>query len=179
VIADNATAAAAAVSRASELGFNALLATTYLEGEAREAGRFVAAMAKESVARGLPVAVPACIVFGGETTVTLRHLGGKGGRNQELALASAVALAGWRTAAVAAMGTDGIDGSSAAAGALVDGATVGRALDAGLDPLASLERHDSGAFFEALGDAVVTGPTGTNVNDLCLALALPPGEVPG
>ncbi len=172
VIGDNATAAMAAAAHARELGYAALLLTTYLEGEAREAGRVLAAIGKELAARGQPLAPPACVVAGGETTVTLRRLGGRGGRNQELALAAALALdrPAWSGVTLASMGTDGIDGATDAAGAIVDGTTAVRARVAGLDPGDALARHDSGAFFAALGDRIVTGPTGTNVNDLAVVL---------
>lgn len=170
VIGGNATAAAAAVEQARQLGFQALRLTTFLEGEAREVGRVMAALGKEMARHGQPLAPPACLVAGGETTVTLKHLGGVGGRNQELALAAALALEGWEAVSLAAMGTDGLDGATDAAGALVDGTTVARASAVGLDPLDALEWHNSGPFFERLGDHIVTGPTGTNVNDLVVVL---------
>lgn len=172
VVGENADAAAAAAARAAALGYASMVLTTYLEGEAREAGRLLAALGKEMAARAQPLAPPACLVLGGETTVTMRRLGGRGGRNQELALAAALALEGpaWDRVTVAGLGTDGIDGASEAAGALVDGTSVARARAAGLDPLAALDANDSASFFEALGDAIVCGPTGTNVNDLALVL---------
>jgi len=172
VIGENATAATAAAAAAETLGYRTLLLTTFLEGEAREAARVLAAVGKSIAARGQPLAAPACVIAGGETTVTIRRLGGRGGRNQELALAAALALDDprWANVTLAAMGTDGIDGTSDAAGAIVDGTTAGRARAAGLDPADALARHDSGPFFEALGDRIVTGPTGTNVNDLVVLL---------
>jgi len=170
VVGDNAGAAAAAATRAAALGYHALVLTTYLEGEARDAGRVLAGVAKEVAHRDRPAPRPACLVAGGETTVTLRRLGGVGGRNQELALAAALALDGWAGVTFATLGTDGIDGATDAAGAVVDGGTVARARAAGLDPAEALARHDSGAFFEATGERLVTGPTGTNVNDLVVIL---------
>jgi hydroxypyruvate reductase len=170
VIGGNGLAVAAAVARAQDLGYRALPLAAPLEGEAREAGRALAAMGQDVADHGRPLAAPACLVAGGETTVTLRHLGGVGGRNQELALAAALALDGREAITLAAMGTDGIDGATEAAGALVDGRTVARARVAGLDPLDALEWHNSGPFFEQLGDQIVTGPTGTNVNDLAVVL---------
>lgn len=172
VIADNRLAAQAACAAAQDWGIGALLLSTYLEGEAREVGRALAGLAKELAAGGGPLPRPACLVLGGETTVTVRG-GGRGGRNQELALGAALALAGWGPdVAVATLATDGGDGLGDAAGAIADGTTVARARTAGLDPRAALAANDSYAFWQALGDAVVTGPTGTNVNDLTFVLAL-------
>jgi hydroxypyruvate reductase len=108
-------------------------------------------------------------VWGGETTVTIRGYG-KGGRNQELALAAALALDGWSGVLVMALATDGTDGPTDAAGAVVSGATMARARALGLNGRAALEANDSYRFFDALGDLIRTGPTGTNVNDLLFAL---------
>jgi len=110
------------------------------------------------------------MIAGGETTVNV-YGSGKGGRNQEFALAAAVELAGEGAMAVLAAGTDGIDGPTDAAGAYVDGTTVARAASIGLDPGAHLSRNDAYPFFDALGDLAVTGPTGTNVADLVIGLA--------
>jgi hydroxypyruvate reductase len=170
VIASNVEAAEAARVAASSLGYHAAVLTTWLEGEAREAGRLLAALGKEVASHGRPVGRPAVLVAGGETTVTLRTLGGHGGRNQELALGAAVALEGWRGVTIASLGTDGIDGSSDAAGAVVDGTTLRRAAAAGLDARALLDAHQSASLFSHLGDAIMTGPTGTNVNDLVVVL---------
>jgi glycerate 2-kinase len=167
VIGDVRLAAETAVAEAGRLGFAARLLSTYLEGEAREVGRVVAALAKEAAAGS----EPACLVLGGETTVTLdAAAGGQGGRNQELALAAAIALAGWPNVAVAAFATDGDDGPTGAAGAVVTGETDGRARGQGLDPLRYLDRHDSFTFFSRAGGLIQTGPTGTNVNDLVIML---------
>ncbi|MDG6938210.1 MAG: winged helix-turn-helix domain-containing protein, partial [Nitrososphaerota archaeon] len=108
-------------------------------------------------------------VWGGETTVTVRG-SGKGGRNQELALAAAIRLEGTSGVAVVSFGTDGVDGSTKAAGAYADSTTVERARELGLDPRRHLGDNDSNPFFEALGDLVMTGPTGTNVNDVMIAI---------
>jgi hydroxypyruvate reductase len=165
LIASNALAAQAAVERAEALGFRALLLTTFVEGEAREVGRVIAGLAKGLRRHGHPLPPPACLVLGGETTVTVTGAGA-GGRNQELALAAAIALDGWPRAQVMTLATDGVDGASPAAGALATGETAGRARERGLSPQAALAANDSHAFFEALGDAIHLGPTGTNVNDL-------------
>lgn len=169
VVGDNRAAAKAAVERAQAQGLNALLLTTYLEGEAREVGRVVAALAKEEARYASPLPRPACLVLGGETTVTVRG-DGEGGRNQELALAAALALDGWGDVLVATLATDGVDGPTPAAGALVTGQTAARARARGLDPADFLARNDSYSLFDALGSLIITGPTGTNVNDLVFIL---------
>jgi glycerate 2-kinase len=169
VVGSNRLAALAAVEKARQLGFNALLLSTYVEGEAREVAKVAAALAKGMCAHGDPLPPPACLVWGGETTVTIRGEG-KGGRNQELALAAALQLSGWPGVLVMALATDGTDGPTDGAGAVVTGETVARARALGLDPRAALEANDSYPFFDALGDLIRTGPTGTNVNDLLFIL---------
>jgi glycerate 2-kinase len=169
IVGSNRLAALAAVDKARELGLDALLLSTYVEGEAREAGRVAAALAKGVRAHGDPLSPPACLVWGGETTVTVRG-DGLGGRNQELALAAALALDGWPGVLVMALATDGTDGPTDAAGAIVTGETLARARERGLDARAALEANDSYHFFDALGDLIRTGPTGTNVNDLLFVL---------
>ena len=169
VVGSNRLAAVAAVEKARSLGFNALLLGTYVEGEAREVAKVAAALAKGVRADGDPLSPPACLVWGGETTVTVRGEG-KGGRNQELALAAALALDGWTDVTVMALATDGTDGPTDAAGATVTGATMERARQMDLDARAALEANDSYHFFEPLGDLIRTGPTGTNVNDLLFIL---------
>jgi len=165
VVASNELAAEAGVRQAESEGLSALLLTTYVEGEAREVAKVVSAFAREEAARNRPLARPACIVFGGETTVTVRGTG-VGGRNQELALAASLKIAGLDDVIVAALATDGNDGPNDATGALVDGSTVARARALGLDPDAYLANNDAYHFFEKLGDLLITGPTNTNVNDL-------------
>jgi len=169
VVGSNEIAARAAIARARELGFNTLLLSTFVEGEAREVGRVFAAVAKEIVHSGQPVPRPACVVAGGETTVTIRGQG-KGGRNQELALAAALEIAGLEEAMVIGLATDGTDGPTDAAGALADGTTIQRAQARELDAARSLADNDSYHFFEVLGDLIITGPTNTNVNDLTFVL---------
>ena len=165
LVASNELAADAAVARARELGFNTLLLSTFVEGEAREIAKLYAAIAREIAAHGRPLAKPACLVAGGETTVTVRG-DGKGGRNQEMALSAAIKIAGLDNVLILPAATDGTDGPTDATGAIADGSTVARALAAGLDPAEYLARNDSYHFFEQLGDLVITGPTNTNVNDL-------------
>jgi len=165
VVASNELAAEAGVSQAESEGLSALLLTTYVEGEAREVAKVVAALAREEAARNRPLTRPACLVLGGETTVQVRGTG-VGGRNQELALAASLKIVGLDDVIIAALATDGNDGPNDATGALVDGTTVARARAVGLDPDAYLANNDTYHFFESLGDLLITGPTNTNVNDL-------------
>ncbi len=169
VVGSNRIAAEAALAEAARRGYRTLLLTTLLTGEAREAGRVLAALGLEARRSGHPLPAPACLLAAGETTVTVRG-SGKGGRNQELALGAAQALAGSAGLLVASIGTDGVDGPTEAAGALADGETLARAARIGLDAGAALADNDAYPFFEALGDLIVTGPTGTNVMDLVLIL---------
>ena len=139
--------------------------STFIEGETRDVARMHAAIAREIVATGRPVRRPACIISGGETTVTLRG-DGKGGRNQEFVLAAAIDIAGLEGVVVLSAGTDGTDGPTDAAGAIADGSTLER------NPCAAefLARNDAYHYFEPLGDLVLTGPTGTNVMDVRIVL---------
>jgi hydroxypyruvate reductase len=170
VVASNERAAQAALSKANQLGFHSMLLSTFVEGEAREVARVVAAIAKEIERSGRPAPRPACIVAGGETTVTVRGQG-QGGRNQELALATAPCVAGLQDVAVIALGTDGTDGPTDAAGAVTTGATAQRATQRGLSVDQHLADNDAYHFYQALGDLIVTGPTNTNVNDLIFIFA--------
>lgn len=170
IVGSNALAARAAQAQAEALGFNTLILSTHIEGEAREVGRVMAGIAKSLVSEGWPLPLPACLIAGGETTVTLRG-DGLGGRNQELALAAALSLDGWAGITLVTLATDGGDGPTDAAGAMVDGETVRRAAVLGLSASDFLMRNDAYHFFDALGDLIRTGPTNTNVNDLLFILA--------
>ncbi len=170
IIGSNLQAAQAAQAQAQAEGLNTLLLTTRLQGEARHAGRFLGAIAGEIAARGQPIPRPACLIAGGETTVTL-HGTGRGGRNQELALGAAADLAGLPDIALVTLATDGDDGPTDAAGAVVTGETLSRAQQAGLSPAAFLARNDAYPFFAALDDLLKPGPTQTNVNDLAFVFA--------
>jgi hydroxypyruvate reductase len=171
MVADNALAAAAALECAAQLGFNPLLVSTALQGEARAAAAAVVELAGTVRRSALPVAAPACLLWGGETTVTMRGAG-RGGRNSELALAAALLLEeeGLQRVRIVSFATDGDDGSSAAAGAVAEVDTVERAARAGYNARASLAANDSGTLFAKLGDHILTGNTGTNVNDLMFAM---------
>jgi hydroxypyruvate reductase len=169
IVGDNRLAALAALEEAQTLGYNTLLLSTYLEGEAREVGKALAGIAKEVAANNNPIAKPACLIAGGETTVTVRG-DGSGGRNTEMALAISLAIENWHNILIVPLATDGTDGPTNAAGAFAEGNTVERAHSADLDPYAFLSRNDSYHFFEHLSDLIKTGPTQTNVNDLILLL---------
>jgi hydroxypyruvate reductase len=160
------TAGAAAAER---LGYRSLVLTSKVEGEAREVAKAFAAVGKEILGSQHPLARPACVLIGGETTVTLQG-DGSGGRNQEFVLAGALALDGIEDVVLLAGGTDGTDGPTDAAGAVADGLTIRRAKALGLDPHDFLKRSDSYHFFKPLGDLLVTGPTRTNVMDVYLLL---------
>jgi hydroxypyruvate reductase len=165
IVGDNVLAAERGALAAAEAGYHTQVLSTFVEGEAREVARVVAALGKEVVHHDRPQPPPTCLILGGETTVTLRG-DGTGGRNQELALAAALALEGWPQITVVALGTDGNDGPTDAAGGIVDGGTVARARSAGLNPLAHLQNNDAYPLLRATNDLLVTGPTNTNVNDL-------------
>ncbi len=169
IIGSNRLAAGAALAEAERRGYNPMLLTTWLTGEAREVGRVLAAVGREVRAGGGPLSAPACIAAAGETTVTVRGKG-RGGRNQELALGAALALDGTGDILIASMGTDGIDGPTDAAGAVASGTTLARARNLGLDPARALADNDAYPFFRALDDLIVTGPTGTNVMDVVLVM---------
>jgi len=169
IVGNNRTALLAAKERAEELGFNTLILSGFIEGEAREAAIFHAAIAKEILSTDNPARRPACVISGGETTVTIRG-DGLGGRNQEFALAAAVHIEGADGAVVLSAGTDGTDGPTDAAGAIIDGKTVQRGKSQGLDASAYLRRNDSYHFLQATDDLLITGPTFTNVMDLRLVL---------
>lgn len=179
LVGNNTQACNAVADAARSLGFVPHVMTTELRGEARERGTEIAA---ELVGTFLPAgARGTCLIYGGETTVTIRGEG-KGGRNQELALATAIAFSplsigerlgarvGFENVAIVSLGTDGTDGPTDAAGALAFVDTVQRGHDLGLNAYDFLARNDSYRFFEQLGDLIMTGPTGTNVADVVIAL---------
>ncbi len=169
IVGSNALAVEASRKKAASLGYNSLVLSSFIEGETREVARVHAAISKEILRTGNPIPRPACIISGGETTVTMRG-SGKGGRNQEFALAAALEIQGLPGVLILSAGTDGTDGPTDAAGALADGDTVERARLSGSLAETHLENNDSYHFFEPLGDLVVTGPTLTNVMDLRLVL---------
>lgn len=169
IIANNHQAIKAAAQEARRQGLNAVHFNSFLEGEARDLGGKLADLTRTLTLDTALVKKPAALLFGGESTVTLRG-NGLGGRNQELALAIARLISHAPNLLVACVATDGNDGPTNAAGAFVDGQTAPRALAAGLDPQVYLDNNDSYHFFQALDDLIITGPTNTNVNDLVLIL---------
>jgi hydroxypyruvate reductase len=170
LVADNYRGAQAAVKRARELGFHSQLVTIFLQGEAREAGGMLAGILRQVAMSGEPLARPACLIFGGETTVTIRGQG-KGGRNQELALGAVTGLDGLEDVLLAALGTDGEDGPTDAAGAFACGQMRAAAVERGLAVDAYLGENDAYHFFAEMHGLLMTGPTGTNVNDLTFLFA--------
>ncbi|MGC8998009.1 MAG: glycerate kinase type-2 family protein [Candidatus Bathyarchaeia archaeon] len=171
VIGNNRAASMAACETLKSEGLNTLLLTSLLEGEARHVGTVLASIAREVSASGNPVKKPAGIVAGGETTVTVTGKG-KGGRNQEIALAASMKIRGLDGVVIASLSTDGVDGPTDAAGAIADGKTIARAEALGLRAEEFLADNNSYGFFSKLGDLIFTGPTGTNVNDVSIIIVL-------
>lgn len=171
VVANNTGALSAMTKKAERLELNTLVMTSRQEGEAKEVGKRIGVLARQIVKEGKPIKPPCAVLFGGETTVTVKGKG-KGGRNQEVALSAAISLKGLHDVAFISIGSDGIDGNTDAAGAIVDGGTVDHAFNIGLADK-FLDENDSNTFLEAKEDCLVrTGPTGTNVNDLAVLVVL-------
>ncbi len=169
----------AAQVRGAKLGFETQIMTFELQGEAKDAARFLASKALEVRSAMRPGDDPHCLLAGGETTVTVSGTG-KGGRNQELALAFAQEIAGNDGISLLSAGTDGTDGPTDAAGAMVDGTTAMKAWEFGMNPVEYLENNDSYTFFEKFDELagekahIMTGPTGTNVMDLQIVIVEKP-----
>lgn len=170
VVGSNRLSLEAAARTARDLGYHTLILSSTMQGEAREVARVHAQILREIHLSGHPARRPACILSGGETTVTVTGPG-KGGRNQEFALAAGIEIAGLRDSLVLSAGTDGTDGPTDAAGAIATDDTVSRAAALGLDARAHLRANDAYQFFDTLGDLIRTGPTGTNVMDIHLFMA--------
>ncbi|NJE49944.1 glycerate kinase [Thermococcus sp. 9N3] len=169
IIAGNSKACEAVARKAEELGFNSAVMTTTLEGEAKEVALAVGSIIEEVAKRDRPVKKPAVLVFGGEWTVTVRDAKGLGGPNQEFALSIARKIAGLNVT-VAAFDTDGTDGPTDTAGGIVDGETLKKLEEAGVDVEEALRNHDSYHALERAGALLKTGPTGTNVNSMVIAV---------
>ncbi|MFH1113260.1 MAG: glycerate kinase [Pseudomonadota bacterium] len=169
VVGSNFFSLAAGEAQAKKLGYDTILLSSSIEGDTSEAAGFHAAIAREIRSTGRPVNPPACILSGGETTVVLSGAG-KGGRNQHFALALVKRASQISGSLFLSAGTDGTDGPTDAAGAVVDGDSFGRAHLLGMDPDVYLRNNDSYHFFEQLGDLIVTGPTRTNVMDVRICL---------
>jgi glycerate 2-kinase len=168
IVGSNQKSLESAARAAKDLGYKTLILSSSIEGETRDVARMHAAIARQIRIYEQPARPPVCVISGGETTVTMRNgNAGKGGRNQEFALAAAIEVAGLEDILILSAGTDGTDGPTDAAGAMADGATVARANSSASD---ALRNHDAYPLFEELGDLVTTGSTGTNVMDLHLIL---------
>lgn len=168
VLANNEAICKAAERKARKLGINTAILSTTVEGEAKDAGIVLASIAKEIEKRNRPFKTPCILIAGGETTVTIQGEAGEGGRNQELVLAAAVKIASSKNIVMASIGTDGTDGPTNIAGAIIDGYTVDRAKNDGIDIFDHLRKHNSSYVFKQLGDAIYTNPTGTNLMDLII-----------
>ena len=169
IVADNALAAEAAMDRARKLGLEAMLVSGRMEGEASQMGALIGRKVREIAGDEGSHRHPTCLVFGGETTVTVKG-DGTGGRNQELALAAAIEVDGIQDVCIGAFATDGKDGPTRAAGAMVTGSTIQRARRYGMDSNVYLAENDSNTFFCELKDLIRTGPTYTNVADIVVAV---------
>jgi hydroxypyruvate reductase len=174
IVGSNRLALSAAAEAARRLGYSPLILSALVEGDTGEAARFHGALVREALISGHPVAPPACLLSGGETTVVIKG-DGLGGRNQEFALVLSTLIPESAPVAALIAGSDGSDGPTDAAGAFCDASTRARAAAVGMDPAAFLARNDAYPFFDRLGDLLRTGPTRTNVMDLRIIL-LAPGE---
>ncbi|MCP4366566.1 MAG: glycerate kinase, partial [Deltaproteobacteria bacterium] len=170
VIGSNKIALEAAKKKATDLGYNTIILSSMVQGESKEAAIFFSSIAKEVYRSGTPVSKPACIIAGGETTVTIKG-DGKGGRNQEFALSAAIDIEGYKGIAVLSAGTDGTDGPTDATGAIVDSDTCKDARGKFcIKPDEFLSNNDSYNFFDKTGEHIITGPTLTNVMDIMISL---------
>lgn len=170
IVGSNEISLQAAKMAARKLGYRTAILSSAIGGETRASAQVLAAILRETALQGSPLRPPACLLAGGETTVIVQGKG-RGGRNQEFALSAARSLAGLPNVLALSIGTDGTDGPTDAAGAIATGATWNRAAELGLDGEEALRENDSYSFFERLRDLIVTGPTGTNVMDICVLLA--------
>ncbi|AFK22147.1 glycerate kinase [Pyrococcus sp. ST04] len=169
LIASNTKSCEAIVEKARKMGFDAYIMTTVLEGEAREAGIFIGSIAREIWERERPFKPPVVLVFGGETTVTIKGKGGRGGPNQEIALSASRKIRGME-AVIVAFDTDGTDGPTDAAGGIVDGYTYDKLREAGIDVEKTLFEHNAYEALKKVGALLFTGPTGTNVNSIVIVI---------
>ncbi|MHA1409212.1 MAG: glycerate kinase type-2 family protein, partial [Candidatus Odinarchaeia archaeon] len=169
IIGKNIDALNAIYSKAVDKGYNTIILSSMVEGEARSLGIFLSSIAKEIKKSNNPLKKPALILCGGETTVNLTKEG-VGGRNQDVALSALTKMQSWRDTVLCCSSTDGIDGSSQAAGAIVDESTIIKADKLKLNPQEYLDEFNSNIFFKKVKDEIITGPTGTNVNDINLLL---------
>jgi hydroxypyruvate reductase/glycerate 2-kinase len=169
LVGNNSMALHEAEKKASELGYNTFVLTSSLIGEAREVGKVFASIAREECLKGMPISLPACIIAGGETTVTMRG-NGIGGRCQEMALSFGIEVSGLENMLLLSASTDGNDGNSTASGAFADGRTFEDGKDIGIDARLILRENNSNLYFKKINDLLITGPTGTNVMDIYILL---------
>ncbi len=170
IIGSNKIALEAAKEKAIDLGYNTIILSSMVQGESKEAAIFFSSIAKEVYRTGTPVSKPACIIAGGETTVTIKG-DGKGGRNQEFALSAAIDIEGYKGIVILSAGTDGTDGPTDATGAIVDSDTCKEAREKFcMKPDGFLSNNDSYNFFDKTGEHIITGPTLTNVMDIMISL---------
>ncbi len=169
MVGNNSLALHEAERKASELGYSTLILTSSLIGESREIAKVFSSIAKEERSKGTPVKLPACILAGGETTVTIRG-NGEGGRCQELALSFGIEAEGLENILMMSASTDGNDGTTNASGAFADGRTLMDGKELGLDARRMLRVNDSNSYFKEINDLIITGPTGTNVMDIYILL---------
>ena len=170
IIVEGAAACLGAAARAEALGFKPLILTTMLKGEAKDAGTLFASIANEVVRYGRPVPGPCAIIAGGENTVTIDDRHGQGGPNQEFALSACLDIVGLEAVVIVAIDTDGTDGPTDLAGGMVDGESLSALRAKGIDLFRALREHDVSTVLTEIGDVVITGHTGTNVNDLKMLL---------
>ncbi|MBW2177425.1 MAG: DUF4147 domain-containing protein [Deltaproteobacteria bacterium] len=173
IIVKGAAACEAAAAKAADFGFNVWILSTMFEGESRELGRNFGAIASEIKLSSRPLNPPCALIGGGETIVTLDGATGVGGPNQEFAASAALCIDNLDNVVVVGLDSDGTDGPTDFAGAMVDGETASQARKAGIDLFESLKTHGVTAPLVKLGDAIMTGATGTNVNDLKIMLIAP------
>jgi len=171
ILGSNRIALKAAGAKAMELALTPTTLSSFVEGEARHVGTVIASLARETAVSESFLRRPIAVLMGGETTVAVTG-SGRGGRNQELVLSASLRINGLEGVAIASAGTDGLDGSTDAAGAIVDGSTARRAQEEGMNPVDYLDNNDSYHFFRDLEDLIITGPTGTNVNDVMILVSL-------
>ena len=166
------TACVAAEKKAKEMGFNTMILSTMFEGESKELGRTFVSIAKEIIINKRPLKTPCAIIGGGETTIKLEGNYGMGGPNQEFTLSAALYLEGLKDVVIVGFDTDGTDGPTKIAGAIADSSSTCMAKKLGISLQHELDWHNTVEVFEKMGDAIITGPTGTNVNDLKFLLIL-------
>jgi glycerate-2-kinase len=169
LVGNNFTALKGVEKRARELGYNTLIISSFMEGEARDVAKFIISIAKEVKKTGNPIKRPACLIFGGETTVKVRG-SGVGGRNQELVLSGASEIDGFGGIIILSGSTDGIDGTTPACGAIATSRTIKDAKKLGISPVEFLNRNDSYNFFKKVEGIIETGRTGTNVSDITIVM---------